>query len=249
MVSRPRPRYFVENGNTRITRAALQWFPDLKFFREPFEILHALDKKERTQAYKYPAHQHFKEKELGELWNQVYNVVEIGNTQCSRHLMRHDPRDKGRQKDVIHNTSDKEHFYTEDGTGDRRTEHRGKAGTDAAYYKLLSVVTVKPEEAGKGRGQAPAYLRAWTLLPGGTTGCQGHNSCKKFYRYHSGLDLCPALMDSLDHLLGPVPLSFRSNVFRYKGTRKERNRYKKKKKGELAHLRSADIEDMDKYSC
>ena len=94
--------------------------------------MHEFDEHQRDKPAQRPQHQGFQKQELGELRQGREVVVLIGHTPIKADLIRHDAGDNGRKQKIMADTADRQHFDAIDRARDRRAEHAGKTGADAA---------------------------------------------------------------------------------------------------------------------
>ena len=72
-------------------------------------------------------------------------MIKILHSEVGRHLMAYNAGNKGGENNIIKDAPHRKDLDAENGTGNRCSEHRGKARAYSAYDKLLPVFLIETE--------------------------------------------------------------------------------------------------------
>ena len=91
-----------------------------------------------------------------------------------------------------------EHFDAEQGSRNRRAEHRGEASADPTNHQPPPVLVAKAQDIGEQAGQGGADLRGRSLLADRSAKRQGDNRCAQLYGRDEPIDAPGSLVHGGD---------------------------------------------------
>ncbi len=124
----------------------------------------------------------------------------------SAHEVGDDAGDQAREEDGILDAPEVEDLDSEEGAGDRRSEHGGEAGADPADHEAAPILVFQLQGVGKKTRDRRADLGARAFLPHRASEGQGEDGGQELHGRHLPVHLPRPSVHRRDHGLGPVAL-------------------------------------------